>query len=45
MIRSREYNKKNPFWNIRLNKNNLLKNPVKGGTPANEKRNTVKKNK
>ena len=44
-MKNKKYNKKKPLLIRRFIKNNLLKKPKKGGTPANENKNIVKKNK
>lgn len=44
MTKNRVLKIKNLLWEIKFNKYNLLKNPIKGGTPANENKNRVKKN-
>lgn len=36
MIRSIKLKRKKLFWDIKFIKYNLLKNPIKGGTPASE---------
>jgi hypothetical protein len=45
MIKNKKYNKKKPLFIRRFIRNNLLKNPKNGGTPAKENKKIVKKNK
>lgn len=44
-IINNEYNKKKFCSTSRFNKYTLVKNPMKGGTPAKENKNIVKNNK
>jgi hypothetical protein len=44
MTNKTKLKRKNLFWDMRFIKYNLLKNPIKGGTPASENSSIVKKN-
>ena len=45
MTKNRKYKRKNELLTNSVNINNLLKKPIKGGTPAIENRSIVKTNK